>query len=544
MTRTSHSRSFWTFGLAALLFAGAMTALLWQREVGGVRNDLVVDSNLRLDEPIESWLGFYAGDPEPGNRVGMAHLTQEPEARDGLDGSRMTIDLELQLELFGRPADLNLEGSTWSPWRGQRLDFDFAVSTVGTEFAASGRVADGRLNGEVRNAGETLPLDLPLPDDVALQPSLAPAMQLPVLDLGQTIELPTFDPVTLGPGRTRVTAVRQQEVEVGGETLSVRVYRVRTSGFDTEAWVDDRGDIVRATTPLGLTIARMPGPPDAGDVGSALEDSALLRQTAVFPTGQTVRRRAERIVWNLSLPAPPPEFVLPSEDEAAASTGGSGPSATEDLELTRTPDDAFQQAELIEAQAANDGALQRQIQWRLVTSSAAEFDDRAPEDGDLAADLFVQSDHPKIRAAAADVFSQLDPSASDDAEAQARHLHEWVYANLDKVPVLGVPSALEVLEARRGDCNEHAILYTALARAHGLPTRIAAGLVWSDDLDGLYYHAWPEVWIGTGWRRYDPTLGQVSADATHIKLLEGGVERWPALLAFLGRVELEAISVQ
>ena len=100
-----------------------------------------------------------------------------------------------------------------------------------------------------------------------------------------------------------------------------------------------------------------------------------------------------------------------------------------------------------------------------------------------------------------------------------------------------------MLEQRRGDCNEHAVLYTALARAAGLPTRIAIGVVWSEELDGFYYHAWPEVAIDGRWHWLDPTLGQPTADATHVKILNGGIESWSRLLPWLGKMQIEIEEV-
>jgi transglutaminase-like putative cysteine protease len=171
----------------------------------------------------------------------------------------------------------------------------------------------------------------------------------------------------------------------------------------------------------------------------------------------------------------------------------------------------------------------------------------------LSGDAFLQVDHPDIVAQARVIVSGLE-APTDKADA----LHDWVYSELIKSPALSIPSALEVLQNRRGDCNEHTVLYTALARAAGLPTRIAIGLVWSDDLDGFYYHAWPEVLIeevedgvaagadsndgDSHWIALDPTLGQRRADATHLKLLEGGIETWTRLLPFLGSLELEVVS--
>ena len=97
-----------------------------------------------------------------------------------------------------------------------------------------------------------------------------------------------------------------------------------------------------------------------------------------------------------------------------------------------------------------------------------------------------------------------------------------------------------MLEARQGDCNEHTVLYVALARALGLPARTAVGLV---SIEGrFYYHAWPEVWLGNDWVAVDPTLGQYPADATHLRFLLGGLARQLELVRLIGRLELEVVE--
>ena len=68
--------------------------------------------------------------------------------------------------------------------------------------------------------------------------------------------------------------------------------------------------------------------------------------------------------------------------------------------------------------------------------------------------------------------------------------------------------------------------------------------MWSDELDGFYYHAWPEVHLDGRWIWMDPTLDQPLADATHIKLLNGGIESWPRLLPYLGQLEIEVLEVE
>jgi len=154
--------------------------------------------------------------------------------------------------------------------------------------------------------------------------------------------------------------------------------------------------------------------------------------------------------------------------------------------------------------------------------------------GELAASPLIQKDDPAIVRTAREVTR----GTSDPAEA-ARLLNDWVYRTLDKQITLSVPSARQVLDAREGDCNEHTVLYVALARALGLPARTAVGVV---HVDGrFYYHAWPEVWLGEEWYAVDPTLGQVPADASHLRFLIGGLARQIELVRLIGRLQLEVV---
>ena len=79
----------------------------------------------------------------------------------------------------------------------------------------------------------------------------------------------------------------------------------------------------------------------------------------------------------------------------------------------------------------------------------------------------------------------------------------------------------------------------ALGRAIGLPTRVAAGLVY---MDGAFlYHAWDEVWLGR-WVSIDPALHQFPADATHLKLVVGEPEEQMALLDVIGQLQIEVLD--
>jgi transglutaminase-like putative cysteine protease len=127
-----------------------------------------------------------------------------------------------------------------------------------------------------------------------------------------------------------------------------------------------------------------------------------------------------------------------------------------------------------------------------------------------------------------------------DPRTVAAQLNRWVHDSISARVTFGIPSALDVLEKRVGDCNEHTQLYVAMARAIGLPARVAAGLAYVDGK--FYYHAWPEVFLGD-WVGVDPTFGQFPADAAHLRFTIGGLERQTSLLRLMGNLEIDVLDV-
>ncbi len=152
----------------------------------------------------------------------------------------------------------------------------------------------------------------------------------------------------------------------------------------------------------------------------------------------------------------------------------------------------------------------------------------------LRPDPFIQSRDETIQRQALRIIGD-----ERDALEVVRLVTAWVYENLKKEPVLSVPNALEVLKLRRGDCNEHAILTAALLRAVGVPTRVSTGVVFSDG--GFFYHSWNEAFVGA-WISIDSTTNRIPADVSHIRLIEGGLERQSRLMNVIGALRIEIIS--
>jgi hypothetical protein len=153
----------------------------------------------------------------------------------------------------------------------------------------------------------------------------------------------------------------------------------------------------------------------------------------------------------------------------------------------------------------------------------------------LGPEPLIQSRDPRIAAQARQIIGRETSPAR-----AAQLLNHWVAGALHRAPAaaMGVPSAARVLQTRRGDCNEAATLFVALARSAGLPARTVAGLI---HLDGrFYYHAWAEVYLND-WIAVDPTFDQLPADASHIPFAMGGLARQVELVPLIGRLTLEVL---
>jgi len=342
----------------------------------------------------------------------------------------------------------------------------------------------------------------------------------------QTIR--TFDPLLLVERDVAVTIAAESTLVVpdsaGYDSTAlawvpvhfdtVRAFRIleEAGGLETSAWIDGQGRVVRATTPAGFTlertafelayenfrhrdtarVARASAATRAGDVvpATALAAGAALRPTALAQLRVRITRADVR-----------------GRDLDLA--GGRQRRAGDTLIVTRETPAALAATYVL---PARDSALR-------------PF---------LAVEPLVQSTDPRIRAQARRILG----GARDPAQAAQLLLH-WVARNVAARRSGDLPSAVQVLERRRGDCNEHTVLYVALARAAGLPARAAAGLLY---LDGrFYYHAWPEVWLGGGWVAVDPTLDQFPADAGHVRFTADGLARQVELVRIVGRLRLEVL---
>lgn len=155
---------------------------------------------------------------------------------------------------------------------------------------------------------------------------------------------------------------------------------------------------------------------------------------------------------------------------------------------------------------------------------------------------WVQSDNVLI--------TDLAKRATDGAKGELARMQkaeafvrEYIFG---KSLSVGYASALEVATTRQGDCTEHALLLTALARASGIPARVATGIAYVPNFSGRDHvfvpHAWTEAYVDGRWQGFDAALARF--DAGHIALAvgDGDPVRYFAGVALLGHLKIDAVE--
>jgi len=436
----------------------------------------------------ENWMGVYWN----GQRVGFACSS----IRRVGDQVEICDHSLLQLLMAGTWQRVESRSRSLTKPDLSLRSFSFQLSSADASFSVQGVVEHPHLLLTFVTGKETLRQTVALTQAPLLANAAIPSLLRKGVEVGKQYRVYIFDPATMSTNDMQVTVEGEEERICDGK--AVRTFRMRQSfkGLESVTW----------STPEGVTV---------------FEES---------PFGFTFKKEDRHTALTEKLSNQPGDDLLASA-AVSANRHIAHPAAITCLKirLQNVPLDGLD---------LDGGRQQLQGNFLIIQQEETEGCSSYPlpcsrDDMQefLEADLLIQSDHPRIRQQAQKILS-----GTQDAVASVRLLLHWIDREIRKRPLVSVPSALEVLDLKTGDCNEHTVLFTALARSCGLPTRVCTGLVYLNDR--FYYHAWSEVFLGA-WIAVDPTLNQFPADATHVRLLIGDLGDQITVLRLVGRVAID-----
>jgi hypothetical protein len=459
--------------------------------VGLVRKQTTVPSNAVAALPAaaleerDEWFGVYHG----SDKVGHAHRVTARTA----DGYAFYEDSVVALAMLGTPQTLRtaMAAETDQGYALQR--FRFTLISPATVFSAAGTVDGDTLQVRYGPRGQQSDLRIPLQEPIYLPSTLRPRVLAGDHTPGTRYTVPVFSPLALHNEPMTITIDGRETVPgPAGPIETIRLLEEH-AGLQVHAWIAPDGDVVREEAALGFMLVREDEEHALADAGNAVPVDLAVDSSIPIEGRIDDPRNADHLALRLG-------------GDAAA----------------RVPDDGRRQR------------LHGNLLFitREDVPPPAPFPLTVPTAADVASAVgaapFLEADDPVVAARARAIVGD-----ATDAPTAARRLVTWVAGAIEKAPAVTVPSAREVLTSRRGDCNEHATLLTALARAAGIPARLVAGVVYAND--AFYYHAWTELWLGA-WVSADSVFDQMPVDATHVKLVEGGPEQQMALAGMIGKL--------
>lgn len=446
---------------------------------------------------------YWSGIVFNGEKIGFSHfrLAPAPDEPGQIDITSeavfslkfLMVDKRFSLKAHDRVhADLTVAG------------FSYDYDMDGSALHITGQMTSDVLQTTVNASGEILKQALPVTGSV--YPSsvlyLYPALQ--GLKVGETYEYLVYDGETRGifPVRQEVLAREESDLFEGTG------FKVRTvmHGQEVTAWLDDTGRPLLEMAMGGVMISGLESEARAKAYlarSSINKSEALLDFSLIRTEGKIEKPRQVEFL----------EVVL---------------SGMEDGSLI--PSDQRQQCSWV------NGSLMCRIDAGIQVPEP-DICSAGAMNPCLRSSIAVPASNARIRELVAAITQ-----VADDPGDRIKAIISWIDEHIEKEPV-DVFSALDVLDKGTAECQGHAMLYAALARAAGIPTRVVNGIVYSAEHGGFLYHTWAESCVGDTWIAVDPTFAQSRADATHIKIVEGEApEDLMPLVGLIGRIRARIVT--
>ncbi len=453
----------------------------------------------KLSKPplSERWFGIYVDK----DRVGFyrQNITETPE------GYRMEGDGSVRMNVMGFSKVASSREVYLVDKNLALRSFEVEQTINGTLSRLKGQVYDTTMRIKNESNGKVTEKQFRFRGEVYPGPALNLYPMMREIIPGRVHRIVTFDPEEVKLKEVTITVLGEERSPDGQAGLKLR--NTLYPFVNNDIWMDANGNTLMETVREGLVTTRAEDPKALGAfVGNValskkdlIYDFSLVRAEPPIKelkklTGLTV----EVSGWNDALP------LLQEGGQVVEKSGAGHIIIKTGTALPAAP------------AAAPAGPRQEYL---------------------MPADK-IESDAPQIVAKAKELAT-----GRKDREDIVRMLASWT-ADWLRNTVDDGGSALASFTSRTGNCQTHARLYTALARAAGIPTRFVSGLVYQEG-KGFLYHSWAESLVNGRWVSVDPTYDQVPADPTHLKFFEGQrPEDMAPIIAIIGRIKIAVLETK
>ncbi|HUV76759.1 MAG TPA: transglutaminase-like domain-containing protein [Desulfobacterales bacterium] len=445
-------------------------------------------SSLNALPEKDAWMNILLKD----RKIGSSHTVFSKIE----DGYRLEETVYMRFNTMGLTQDMILKTTG-------RLGSDFTLSSFNFEmgsgrfhFSAQGSVSGNVLSIKTHSSGSTKDIQISVREKIYIPSGILNAAVTSGMKTGDEFAVQVFDPVSMASEPVIIKMMGPEKIVNMGLEKNTKKMTVSYKGTTQLAWIGENGDVIREKGLLGIRLEKT----TRDDALSGLQKEPILDLTEVASVPSNIRIDDPSRLKGI-------DIEISGVNYNTVRLQGGRQRLTDNI-LTIKKEDISGLPDVLDKNKM--GKIEKDF---------------------LMPSPFIESDHPKIQ----NLVNKI-VSADDRPLIKVNKLVAWLRNNIEKRPVLSLPDALATLENRVGDCNEHAVLLAALARASGIPARIEVGLVY---LNGrFYYHAWNLLYVGQ-WITADSVLGQVPADVTHIRFSSGAIQKQLDLMGIIGQIKLK-----
>ena len=427
------------------------------------------------------WYGVYIKD----KKAGYVTFDQKDDAR----GHYVESVSVLGGKILGSALEIKVTSRTWSNARGELTRMEVDSQSGGKVQKMLAVVSGGKIEASSTMDGRTTKKTIEIPAGAAIIDD--PMTMFMKGDAPR--EVYVIDSNTLG-------LVKCSPVNLGTEKLKTAAGEVEATVIDMQdprsplkVYLSKKGDVLKAVGPFGMEIR-----PVTKAVALGASDGADIADASSVTPNHPIPDFLQTKTLTLKISGHDLGHIPSDAHQTVSKKGDSWVLTIHPVQ----PDDV------------------------KVTSGAA------PGDQWTKPDQRIPSDSARFRKQAKEIVG-TEHGLLERVEKLRTFVQGQVRANAG----IGVlRDADDILDSGEGVCRDHAILLATLLRADDIPTRLVSGMVYANG--AFYYHAWVEVWTGSGWMGVDSTRPTKGLDATHIKVAEGTVS--DVFTSFL----LDGISIE
>lgn len=439
-----------------------------------------VGFDMKYEMPQEHWYNLHM----MNKKIGFVHTFLEKTIYNNEEMLRIKTDINMELSGLGKKFTIETN-------RIEYLDSElkpryfFSTSNESGEKHTEGKIIDNIAYISTTLNGKTTKVEVPIPNDTISENAAVEYMlKRKKLEVDEELNYHIFSYDLLKPVESQMNVIGKENLTYQSDNLEVFLIETKLDilgGIKNRIWMTEDGITYKSSTDM-MGFAMVATKTNKTTAVGDTDEIDIMLQSRIIPTGIRSKVGASSLVAELRL------------------TNGN---------LIDTIVDNHRQS--LELNGERTGVLSIQVSDIDETNCLNLPIQNTDFDEFLSPSTYIESDNEEIKKKA-----ELVINREVNSWKAAKKLSDWVFNTItDKNLSGGYSTSLATLETQSGDCTEHTVLFIALARSVGIPSRICTGLILTGG--GFYYHFWPEVYVGR-WVQMDPSIGQDIADANHIQL--------------------------